>query len=122
MMTLIPIDRDTIRRNPLRGQRSFLVPGRVQCEAVVDANSGKFHVTKRRDVQRIFTTEPQPEWLYEYLPTEVECNYCGATFDHSELQSDSCDYSERICPECGSWDCCDIEFESIDDIMQEDGC
>lgn len=70
--------------------------------------------------QEVVTIEhlPAPPWLYDYLPTNVTCDSCGESFDHSELRSDeSFDgeeefYSDRICPRCGEWDCCEVKYES----------
>ena len=67
-------------------------------------------------MQTIYTS-PEPRFLFEYEPTEVECKECHEKFLHTELRSDSMgdDYSDRICPRCGCWDCCDIKFEELED-------
>lgn len=47
----------------------------------------------------------------------VVCEECGEEFDWRELQEDyiddeyGYDSSNRICPRCGCWDCCEVEFQ-----------
>jgi len=58
---------------------------------------------------------PEPDYFYEYRKTKVQCDKCGEWFDHNELQSDDfmdC-YSDRICPLCKEWDCCQLKYESL---------
>lgn len=70
---------------------------------------------------------PEPDWLFDYEPTLVTCNECGATFAHSELTSDthwsegdeSCSFS--VCPKCGEWECCDVEYEDPNGVAKELG-
>jgi hypothetical protein len=67
--------------------------------------------------------EPEPTWLFEYLPTPVTCEGCGEAFDVSELQSDSRSWntdgecgeawSNEVCPKCGRWYCCSVEYEGL---------
>jgi len=54
----------------------------------------------------------------QYGEMDVTCNFCGATFSWRELKGadeiteDWGDTSsEKVCPKCGEWDCCDIEWE-----------
>ena len=58
---------------------------------------------------------PEPEYFYKYKKTKVKCNECGSEFCHDQLEADSCmdAYSNTICPVCGMWECCDIEYENI---------
>ena len=70
-----------------------------------------------QEIQTLYNLLPEPEWLYEYDNYEVECDWCGAIFDWKKLKSwtDGDEYyyreSDTICPECGEWDCCQIEFQ-----------
>ncbi len=60
------------------------------------------------------STGPQPREIIEYEDVTVECGACGASFSWHELQSDEAyrgDYNDRICPRCGEWDCCEVDFE-----------
>lgn len=61
------------------------------------------------------------EYEYEYEPLTVACDYCGSTFDHSHLRSDGDDdyWSEAVCPVCGAGDCCEIEYEAIQDALTD---
>ena len=110
MKTIVLIDRSTVRRNPNAGRTYTLVPGR---SSVVD---GK----EMRQVQRMHSICPDPSHLFDYVPTDVRCSSCGAAFDHRLLESDAMPtnegeiYSEVVCPECGAWDCCEVEFEELD--------
>ena len=27
-------------------------------------------------------------------------------------------YSDKVCPICGAWDCCEIEYEKIDSALK----
>jgi hypothetical protein len=80
-----------------------------------------------RPVQRFKTVHPGPSWLYDYVPTEVTCDHCGAVFLHTELTTESnmpddiqYDHSESVCPKCGHWDCCEVEFEKLtDELIKE---
>jgi len=62
---------------------------------------------------------PQANYYYGYLPTKVACWSCNAQFDHTELQEDYHYYEygkcETICPSCGRWACCEIEYEKPTD-------
>ena len=58
---------------------------------------------------------PEPDHFYKYRKTKVQCDECKGWFDHNTLQSDDfmdC-YSDRICPLCREWDCCQLKYESL---------
>ncbi len=108
-MIVVEIDRSTIRRNPDAGRREIMVPGR----SAVGPDG-----TISRQMQRIYTIFPDPEFLFKYEPTEVKCSKCGAIFDVSKLESYEDFYTyapaadARICPECGEYQCCEpVEWE-----------
>jgi hypothetical protein len=69
---------------------------------------------------------PIPPYSYKHAPTDVTCSTCGKTFKHAELKSDSYYdgeddiYSNTICPVCGAWGCCEVEFERINREMAEE--
>lgn len=82
-------------------------------------------LTSRVDAGMEFVEHrPEPQWLFDYLPTLVTCRECGETFDAMELQSDaqvvSDDgdeaFSSEVCPKCGAWDCCDLKYEQPEGI------
>jgi len=58
---------------------------------------------------------PEPNHFYKYRKTKVQCDACKGWFDHNTLQSDDimdC-YSDRICPLCREWDCCQLKYELL---------
>ncbi len=113
-MVLIKIDRATIRENPNAGNTVYYVPGKPEI-----SEDGS---TRTMNIQTLYSLTPEPKWLYKYTPTVIECKNCKKFIIHTELESDSFDYdggySNRVCPECGEWDCCDIEFEKITDVIE----
>lgn len=65
-----------------------------------------------------------PPFLYKYKPTLVKCNYCAARFDHTLLKQDGDEDSDgnyysssAICPQCGEWECCSVEYEDIGGVI-----
>lgn len=54
---------------------------------------------------------------YDYEPAEVECVGCGERYCHSRLatevrtEADDEVVSRRVCPVCGHWECCEVEWE-----------
>lgn len=74
----------------------------------------------RGEPQTVHRLIPEPEWLYSYVPTQITCENCGATFAHTELQSDDSDetYIDNLCPKCGS-PAADVEYERIGNVKAE---
>jgi hypothetical protein len=62
------------------------------------------------------------EWYFKYEPTFVTCTECGSMFSHEYLESDEANrgdnYSSEVCPVCGEWDCCEVEYEDIRDALK----
>lgn len=154
MPITIPLDRQSIRRNPQAGQTVFFQAGRVLPAEVVKVTQEDGLWVRRRylrveghpdkqvaeesvktaerpDGWIDSTTQPSQEmqeihhvpstWLFEYVPTQVTCEHCGWQGLHTELtyadKSDGedegwCD-SDTVCPECGAWNCCDIDYEPV---------
>ena len=77
--------------------------------------------------QNIHSLIGEPDWHFRYEDTEVKCSRCKHKFSHEDFESDSRDYydgydeniefSDTCCPNCGKWDCCEIEYEEINDVM-----
>ncbi len=112
---IIKIDRSTIRRNPSAGSTTTMV---AVMKYVDDNGTIRQHV-------REYGHEPEPEWLYEYIPTEVRCCECGGTFKHTELrddytytEDDNEFWSSNVCPLCGTWDYCEVEYEKLTDALR----
>ncbi|MFW9876909.1 MAG: hypothetical protein ACFFG0_27765 [Candidatus Thorarchaeota archaeon] len=80
-----------------------------------------FGITKINEYDTIYSLTPEPRFLYSYENKMVCCNNCKEKFDWKELLSDSLScfeqeaysWSDTICPKCGEWDCCKIEFEKL---------
>lgn len=174
-MTLVRIDRSTLRRNPDAGKTTTLVPSGIQSGSFTIERDGRAYVLDVISTPAVWeqdgivgtffcraatgpmphafpcgeTTEgkvggtdklvmpefsremleihhqPEPPWLYEHEPTPVTCNECGETFDSRQLKSDYAFsgpdgdeiWSSAVCPHCGEWDCCDVEYESPRDVL-----
>jgi len=114
---LIKIDRKTIKKNPNAGSTVTLVPGIV--DHYIDDNGNEVW---ERPVQRIYH-EAERSYLYKYKNNIVQCNECKKRFGVNKLESDSYGYddiySDTICPYCGMWNCCEIEYEQFDKEMMK---
>lgn len=143
----VPIDRSTVRRNPNAGNRVYYQLGRaeervthtysspdgtrrrdVYVDGVLVESGGMsagggeptLEVVRSQPVQPLYSLTPEPAWWFEYVPTRVECAYCGASFPHTELGTDADDAgedyhcSDTVCPRCGAWDCCQLVYENPD--------
>ncbi len=68
------------------------------------------------------TTMPGPEYFYDYLNVKVKCNTCGKYCMSNDLKHDYDDNfycsSDRVCPSCDEWDCCEIEHETIEQALK----
>lgn len=68
------------------------------------------------------TFPPEPEYFYKYKDTKVKCKECKHEFMSDEFKEFEIDwddnYSHTItgCPKCENWDCCDINYEKIEDV------
>lgn len=90
----------------------------------IDGNPGlKISMTKRTNIQTLYTLSPEPEWLYEYEDTQLTCLSCQKSFSHTKLEDyyDEDSSNNEICPCCGKWDCIDGEVrnEKIEDVIAE---
>lgn len=62
-------------------------------------------------------------WTFSYENTPVQCRECSAVFGFQQLEradiEDEYDYdsSDEVCPKCGLWGCCDLDYEDINDVM-----
>lgn len=63
--------------------------------------------SQEREVSRVHTMEPEPDYLFKFEKLEVRCVHCGKAFDYSEMESDAVEadedgwpYTAEICPHC----------------------
>lgn len=114
---VIKIDRKSIRLNPDAGRTTYHFPGKWSD----DGKGGRF-----REIQTVYSMMmPEPAYLYSYEQAIIECNNCHEKFDIKELLTDSYYdaegdyYSDKICPKCNTWECCDIEYEEFSKELME---
>jgi predicted RNA-binding Zn-ribbon protein involved in translation (DUF1610 family) len=69
-----------------------------------------------------FNHAPIPAYSFDYENTKIKCNECGEEIMTDDLKSEESSdgeyYSDRICPKCGMFDCCDLEYEKIGDVLK----
>jgi len=80
------------------------------------------HVT--REMIDVTSINSPPEYLYEYEVVPLECEECSAIFSSDLLESDSEEIgefyvsSDKICPHCKVWDCCQVEWETVEEAFE----
>lgn len=76
------------------------------------------------EIENHFNTvyhSPIPEYSYKYQNKVMKCSYCGEKIKYNDLNYDDIDiytYSNTVCPECGEWDCVELEYEKIEDALK----
>ena len=73
-------------------------------------------------VEPIFINHfPIPKYSFSYENTKVKCRRCKSKIMSNDLVSDvdtfDENYSTTICPICGKFYSCKLEYEKIEDIM-----
>jgi len=65
-----------------------------------------------------------PEYSYMYENIEIECCHCNSTIMTDDLET-TCGYvdgleiyEDRCCPECGESNCCELEYEKINNAIE----
>jgi hypothetical protein len=63
---------------------------------------------------------PEQEYFWKYESVDVECTNCKSVFDHELLEFEEYygNFSPFICPHCEAWDCCEVEYEKIEDALK----
>ena len=96
-----------------------LMKGEIS-EAIVKHSATREHTT-------VHTMTPEGPHLFEYEDTPVECDNCHEKFSYKELEADAMQdgdgeetWSNWICPKCGEWDCCELEFESVESVLKKE--
>jgi hypothetical protein len=103
---LIKINRSSIKPNPNAG------------------NSTYYQALGNGEYEILHTISPEGKWLYEYEDTLVTCYHCKAQFSYNDLESDEMSFgdndmwTDKVCPKCHTWSCCEIEFERIEQVCQ----
>lgn len=120
MSYFIKIKRDSIRRNPET----------VKLMMPIGSSKTKPKITTRKWPTDLLIKEGQfkPSLLYEYEDCMVICDKCNVEFDHALLEESNAsnkglDASSKSffskCPFCGENKCCNIEYESIKNVIRE---
>jgi DNA-directed RNA polymerase subunit RPC12/RpoP len=90
-------------------------------DSLVDALFGKKNIQLKAKANYISINHfPIPLYIYGYEDAEVTCYDCGKSFNHKELKNindDEC-YNDKVCPYCSVWDCCEIEYETIENALR----
>lgn len=113
------------------------LPVWVKKKYIINGNSDAFKIAEQKYYQvenpfnwtlrewmeqpteEIHSLTPESDYLYDYLPTLVQCNCCGIMIEYKDLESNSMHsegdeiYSDKVCPHCGAFECCEIEFEKF---------
>lgn len=99
-----------------------------------DVKSIKYVVKKLKEEGISFQIKTEPQlvdvtscispnpYLYEYERIALQCEECDAIFSSDFLQTDDCFNNgftnDRVCPYCGVWDCCNVEWETLEEALQ----
>jgi len=142
MKYFVKINIKSIKRNPNAGSTSSKLPTyssvtlTLQSNGIVELSDIKkikklcektgFILTYEMENNFIDVTHlPEPDYFYKHSGMKIQCEYCKAEFDASELESDCSDCidfhisSDTICPKCKKWDCCEIECQTIESLIKE---
>lgn len=136
MKYIVPIDRETVKKNPRAGNQAYQYSLGPQPPSVTvvgqDTINGPWvertwigsllssiqevpapkdkalflNITQKQDIQNLYTLSPEPLYLYEYKDTLVKCEDCGAEFSYKLLEED---WSETYDEESHDYDCYHID-------------
>lgn len=62
-------------------------------------------------------------WDYTYKNIDIMCDSCEETIKSEDLKSEEIwngadeYYSNRVCPKCGEFDCCELEYENFNEAL-----
>src|SRR5437879_2237461 len=114
MKYLVKIDLHTLVRNQNVGDTETLIS-----LGTIDAEDG----SPMQMVYRTVKHPPVPEFSFGYQDTIIKCSECDKSSEIADLEYDSkyegkdkVASSETICPHCGAWDCCQLEYQQVDDL------
>ena len=83
-------------------------------KSVIESGN-RFSIESHRDIQTIRSMTPEPEYHYEYENPKVNCSHCNAMVKVNDISEDEFDGDHlfQICPECGTLDTFDFEYEKF---------
>jgi len=67
---------------------------------------------------------PIPKYSYKYENIKIVCNNCGKEIYTNDLEADEVwdgrneHFSSTVCPKCGTFDCCHLVFETIEEALK----
>jgi len=99
-----------------------------ECKKNDSVKETKFELELHQESRRI-EHFPIPEYSFEYCNVLIKCNNCNNEFYINDLTSDfyfegGCEccgnsvYNYKVCPRCDGWDCCELEYEEIEDAIK----
>lgn len=139
MKYFVKINIGSVKINPRAGRILTVIPTFKSVELTLRSNG----VAKESDIKKIeklckeigfimdayviqhtdkISHPPEPNYFYKHYDKKIECKYCKAKIKVSELESDEidrCVSSDTICPKCKRWGCCEVEFQTIEDLIKE---
>lgn len=86
-------------------------------------SSEKVQIKSHREAVEFTTrTTDRRQWIFTPVPTPVCCKVCGTIVKHTELEGDEDGAMlDRICPNCKTPECCELEFEDPDAVAKQMG-
>lgn len=110
----ILIDLNSIEENPRAGETVSHVPGRKEQRITSQG------IEASQEAIPVYHY-PLPKYNFKYVPTKVKCIECGAEFMDRELIYED-DMLGNQCPDCGAWDCVELEYETIEEALARKNC
>jgi hypothetical protein len=87
---------------------------------IIKKETPDFYIEFEREVIT-YNHLPEPDYFYGYCKTKVKCNYCGRIFKYDRLNNHHWDgetFLDHYCPYCEEPECCEIEYEDIEDALK----
>ena len=98
------------------------VSGTILDPALVNTKNVSFTWTQN---PHIIQHQPIPEYSYKYKNVRIKCCHCKKSIYSADLDFDVFYYGaseyllDNICPICHQADCCDLEYESIENALKK---
>jgi len=93
----------------------------VLLEKCIEEKIENLNITVSQNYRTI-THWPIPRYAFSYRNTKIKCDNCGKNIMSNNLKTDVSEdnecYSNRICPECGEFDCCSLLYETIEEALK----